>query len=310
MGGGGGEEDGGKSEAAVIVVENCSPMTSVSTIVDDGGGKDDGIYERGVNDRLGSRGRVPSRYAEVRLADGKILRARHALVATGGMHVDENLAGLLTPRYSYLVALPHRPPPARRGDGTDDDVRLDRDGGGDDDDDDVDAKMHRNNGDSPNFFTLGFSHDWCVESNFVRISGEDHYSGLKRPRSDVRCGALAAWGRDRYPYLDPDAPYLRRYGVYSETSDYLPLVGTPDPTSRVCYMVGCNAWGQASLSALASMTPALLGYRDFRPEEEDFMRLCSIERFVGRHVSESARRRRRTVGVDSSSVADAARSRL
>jgi hypothetical protein len=56
-------------------------------------------------------------------------------------------------------------------------------------------------------------------------------------------------------------------------------------------MVGCNAWGQASLSAVASTAPALLGYREFRPEEVDGARLCSIGRFVGGDVAESARRR-------------------
>lgn len=179
--------------------------------------------------------------------------------------------------------------------------------------------------DSPNFFTLGFSHDWCVESGFVRISGEDHFSGLKRPRSEERCRSLAEWGHRKYPYLDASAKYPRRHGVYSETSDYLPLVGMPSGLKSVCYMVGCNAWGQASLSAVASTAPALLGYREFRPEEVDGARMCSIGRFVGRDVAESARRRRtaasrptrrsrRTgdegVASSSSSSSSAVRSRL
>jgi hypothetical protein len=89
-------------------------MTSVVTIYDDaaavGGRDDDDDDVRG--DR---RDRPPpsptASHAEVRLADGRVLRARRAIVATGGMHVDENLAGLLAPRYSYLVGLPHPPPP-------------------------------------------------------------------------------------------------------------------------------------------------------------------------------------------------------
>jgi hypothetical protein len=53
--------------------------------------------------------------AEVRLEDGRILRVRHAIVATEGMHFNAHLAGLLMPQYSYLVALPHPPrlPPWR-----------------------------------------------------------------------------------------------------------------------------------------------------------------------------------------------------
>ena len=39
----------------------------------------------------------------------------------------------------------------------------------------------------------------------------------------------------------------RRYGVYSETPDLMPLVGEPADSPGVCYIVGCNAWGQASV---------------------------------------------------------------
>ena len=46
-----------------------------------------------------------------------------------------------------------------------------------------------------------FSHDWCVEDDFVRISGEDHFSGLKSPKATERCGNLAKWGWHKYPYL-------------------------------------------------------------------------------------------------------------
>ena len=34
---------------------------------------------------------------------------------------------------------------------------------------------------SPNYFTYGFSHDWCVSDNYVRLSGEDHFSAYKDP---------------------------------------------------------------------------------------------------------------------------------
>jgi glycine/D-amino acid oxidase-like deaminating enzyme len=143
--------------------------------------------------------------------------------------------------------------------------------------------------DSANFFTFGFSHDWCVDENFVRISGEDHFSGLKSPRSQERCGRLAKWAWEKYPYLESSADYPARYGIYSETADFMPLVGTPSDSSRVCYLVGCNAWGQASLSAAAAMAPALLGYREFSPQEQATARLFSIRRFTGRAVADSAR---------------------
>jgi len=195
---------------------------------------------------------------EVRLADGEVLHGGSVIVATGGMYIDARLAGILTPRYSYLAALPHRDPGASGGMAAPD---------------------------SPNFFTFGFSHDWCVDDNFVRMSGEDHFSALKSPRVSERCARLASWARHKYPYLGSEAEYPTRYGTYSETADFMPLVGAAADSSRVYYMVGCNAWGQASLSAAAAMAPALLGYRDFTPEEERASRLCSIRRFSGRNMA-------------------------
>ncbi len=193
----------------------------------------------------------------IQLADGELIHSNQAIIATGGMYLDNLLAGILTPRYSYLAALPHRDPGPMGG-------------------------MQAPN--SANFFTLGFSHDWCVTDNFVRISGEDHYSGLKSPRAKQRCGRLAQWGWQKYPYLEFGADYPATYGIYSETPDFMPLVGKPDSTSRICYMVGCNAWGQASLSAAAALAPPLLGYREMSKTEQRTADLFSIRRFSARSI--------------------------
>ena len=119
----------------------------------------------------------------------------------------------------------------------------------------------------------------------MRVSGEDHFSALKSPRAKERCDRLAKWTWDKYPYLQSGIHYPSKYGTYSETADFLPVVGTPTDSSRICYMVGCNAWGQASLSAVAAMAPALLGYRDFTPEEDRAAKLFSIRRFSGRAMA-------------------------
>jgi glycine/D-amino acid oxidase-like deaminating enzyme len=194
---------------------------------------------------------------QIHLADGTVLCCNKAIVATGGFFIDDNLAGLLTPRYSYLAALALSDAPPAIGMAAPD---------------------------SPNFFTYGFSHDWCMEDNFVRISGEDHYSALKSPRASERCGRLAKWIWENYPYLERRTHYPAKYGVYSETADHMPLVGTPSESSHVCYLVGCNAWGQASLSAAAAMAPALLGYRELAEEETAVLKLFSIRRFSGKRL--------------------------
>ena len=217
---------------ALTLRQNCARMISADTLKDD--------------------------LVEVRLADGQILRGERVIVSTGAMHIDATLAGILTPRYSYLTALPHADPGAAGG---------------------------MASPDSPNFFTFGFSHDWCVDENFVRMSGEDHFSALKSPRAKERCGRLAKWAREKYPYLEAGDHFPARYGTYAETADFMPLVGSTTDSSRVCYMVGCNAWGQSSLSAAAAMAPALLGYRDLTAEEERTARLFSIRRFSGRAMA-------------------------
>jgi glycine/D-amino acid oxidase-like deaminating enzyme len=139
--------------------------------------------------------------------------------------------------------------------------------------------------DSPNYFTLGFSHDWCMSDGFVRISGEDHFSGLKLPRHEERCRKLAEWGWEKYPAVRRDESYPRLYGLYSETPDHMPLVGSTHDDSLVFYMLGCNAWGQASLSACAAMAPGLLGLRELTPLESRAAQLFSIRRFSGKALN-------------------------
>ena len=202
-------------------------------------------------------------YAEVTLADGSLILSKHVVIATGGMYINKDLAGLITPRYSYLVALPHG---------------------------DSDCFIGMTSPDSANFFTYGFSHDWCVADNFVRLSGEDGFSALKSPRTEERCLRLARWAQTKYPYLENNVDFHKKYAVYSETPDYLPIIGTTDEMSRICYMVGCNAWGQASLSAAASMVPALLGYRQLDDREKSAADFMSIRRFTGKKVADSITR--------------------
>ncbi len=208
----------------VRVVEHCSPVLDVVT--------------------------TPDGRALATLADGSHVRADRAVVATGGLFVPPALAGMLTPCYSYLTAIPMAapaPPP-----------------------------------DSPNFFTWGFTHDWCFTRGALRCSGADHFSALKAPRDAERCGALADWCEERYPRQCRREEMQTQYGVYSETPDKVPLVGSLWQGSAVHYIVGCNAWGQAILSAAAASMPAIMGLADWAGSEqrEEFEQLLSIRRFT------------------------------
>lgn len=122
----------------------------------------------------------------------------------------------MAPRYSYLAALPCRAPVAA-------------------------SEMAAP--DPPNFFTFGFSHGRCMDENFVRISGEDHFSALKSPRAEERCGRLAEWVWEKCPYLEPATDFPARYGSYSETADFMPLVGTTMDTSPCLLHVRVHCMG-------------------------------------------------------------------
>eukprot|EP00300_Choanocystis_sp_HF-7_P043148 c9756_g1_i1.p1 GENE.c9756_g1_i1~~c9756_g1_i1.p1 ORF type:complete len:302 (+),score=30.51 c9756_g1_i1:501-1406(+) len=198
---------------------------------------------------------TPEGYGAVELKNGEQIIARHVLMATGGLFLDRTLAGIVRPCYSYLVGLKHREPGSEGG------------------------MAGGSSGDTPNYFTYGFSHDWCVSNGFIRISGEDHFSALKCPRVEPRTRMLAEWMHTKYPYLPRDAEYQVKYGVYSEIPDKLPLVGSAHEGSAITYMVGCNAWGQASLSAVATLAPGLLGYQPMNEFQRDLANFTSIRRF-------------------------------
>jgi glycine/D-amino acid oxidase-like deaminating enzyme len=200
--------------------------------------------------------------AVLRLADGTSIRARHAVLATGGLFMPDDLRGILRPCWSYFSYMaPQKDSPP----------------------------LPQPN--SPNFFTFDFSHDWCVTDGEVRISGEDHYSGscapcslslltsraaFKPPLWRERCEKLAGWLRHRYPGMRA-APVVRtHYGIYSDTPDALPIVGRRSSGSAVTYLLGCNAWGQSILSYCASLVPALAGVQDLATLPEDDRRLLQL----------------------------------
>jgi glycine/D-amino acid oxidase-like deaminating enzyme len=211
------------------------------------------------------------------LEDGTRISSKHVILATGGLFTnDPNLSGILRPCWSYLVAMPHpevrataasaaaAPTAEALSDGT---------------------PLF-----SYNFFTWGFTHDWAWTNGAIRISGEDHFSALKAPRGKERCQKLARWTKQAYPQVFNDAgtgegeavdtaAYDWQYGVYSETPDAVPIVGQTSAKSRVCYLLGCNAWGQAVLSYAATLIPGLLGYRELDEEESDLFSLLTVRRF-------------------------------
>jgi glycine/D-amino acid oxidase-like deaminating enzyme len=190
--------------------------------------------------------------AVVELESGAVIRCQHVVIATGGLFQVPELSGVLNPCYSYLVHVP------------------------------VEASENACEY-SSNFFTWGFTHDWCFTNGKVRTSGEDHFSAYKDPRCAERCGNLLEWTLEKYGCGQGvvsinDIPF--QFGVYSETPDSAPLLGSLDPgNSRLCFLLGCNAWGQTVLSYSSSLIPGLLGYSELNESQKDSLKLLSIDRF-------------------------------
>lgn len=196
-------------------------------------------------------------YALTTLSDGTAIRSKYAVVATGAFFVGSpDLAGILRPCFSYLVSVPE--------------PELDK------------SVMSTRN--SPNMFTWGFTHDWCLTKGHFRCSGEDHFSALKDPKWEERCRRLAQWTAEKYPYLlngqnMNQLKYEAKYGIYSETPDSTAIVGRTSDSSRICYILGCNAWGQSLMSYAGHLVPGILGYAELSEEQEDNFSLLSIRRF-------------------------------
>jgi hypothetical protein len=144
----------------------------------------------------------------------------------------------------------------------------------------------------------GFSHDWSMCDGVLRVSGEDHYSALDPPRSQSRVRSLARWAHSKYTYFQGRKDFAEEiargevdvkkaaaeneygiygglHGVYSETPDCLPLVGKLHSDSAICYLLGCNAWGQVPLSFGATLIPGLLGYASHTQQEAELARFLS-----------------------------------
>jgi glycine/D-amino acid oxidase-like deaminating enzyme len=244
------------SKGRLTVIEHCPAVISVDDV------------------------NAPATGVCITLRDGTRITANHAVVATNGMFLNSHLAGILRPCWSYFLTLPHPRDPLRGS------QRISE----------LSKPALLGGHSSRNFFTFGFTHDWCVTDGAYRISGADHFSALKPPRSQPRCQALADWTFSHYPHMKsmvPGLPDTSRvdpastkwlqgryiYGVYGETPDYMPLLGKADAGSRIVYALGCNAWGQASLTFAASVVPGLLGFAVLTKEQAECADAMALSRF-------------------------------
>jgi hypothetical protein len=92
---------------------------------------------------------------------------------------------------------------------------------------------------------------------YDRFSEEKSKCGFTIPRDTVRLITIIAHHTRHFVVNNVfmvgwTQPYESLYGVYSETKDGLPFVGTLRGSDRVCYLLGCNARGQVSISVFTT----------------------------------------------------------
>ena len=68
------------------------------------------------------------------------------------------------------------------------------------------------------------------------------------------------------------------------------VVGTPSETSRICYLVGCNAGGQVCLSAAGTLTSALVGTRHQLQKRRAYPDSVRFDDSVGRDFLDQSRK--------------------
>ena len=194
---------------------------------------------------------------KVFLDDGREFTSEKLVLSTGGLFLNDiNLFGILFPCYSYLLGVPN----IKSNDSKD---------------------VISNFRNTPNYLTYGFIADWAITQGQLRISGEDHFSGLKPPRTTHRCMNMKNYISDKYPHFNKiDEKDLKfKEGILTETPDFIPLVGKLSEDSSIIYFLGCNGWGQAVLSGVAPMIPILLEARKASKIEQELLNFIDIKRF-------------------------------
>jgi glycine/D-amino acid oxidase-like deaminating enzyme len=286
----------------LLSIPGCPPLAVAGIYLPDDAIIDSAQYAKSLLDKAGTLGNVQvieqcpevistwtspndNTKAITELSTGARIVSQHVVVATGGLFLDNTLAGILQPSWSYLVGIPHpEREPLTSSNITTSTVNYSSKG---------DSFSDGTPYNSCNFYTWGFTHDWCWSEGAVRISGEDHFSAYKPPQSAIRYQSLTQFVQKSYANIAfqlvgenhaknrdvEETLQQKQYGVYSETPDKCPIVGLTNDKSRICYLVGCNAWGQAALSYCATLIPGLLGYGSLDDTQKDLLSLVTIQRF-------------------------------
>lgn len=173
----------------------------------------------------------------IQAQSGESLTADNVVMATNGFYEDSNLRGLLEPRFTFM-------------------------------------QNQENTGkNTSGCWTFGEEYFYLTrQDNKLVIGGCDIPADKVHFKVDERepIARLRQWARKTMPGINPNQADCIHFGVYARTKDELPIVGKFDPSSRVSYIVGCNAIGHTTYNVAAELMPGILGYTDLTPEQKRF----------------------------------------
>jgi glycine/D-amino acid oxidase-like deaminating enzyme len=175
------------------------------------------------------------------------IKARYVVNATNGFFPDKNLKGLLKQKWCYILSF--------------EDIGED----------------------TPNAWEFSEDyHYWVRQDNIMHVGGDDIKFEKTYPRAsrfyDKAITRLKEWAYNKFPHLKDARIIQEHYGVYSVTSDEMPIVGNFDDTPHLFHIVGCNGRGQSTLSFCSSLMPGIMGYQIMTDEELEYSRVVNPDR--------------------------------
>ncbi|MEK6948360.1 MAG: FAD-dependent oxidoreductase [Nanoarchaeota archaeon] len=175
------------------------------------------------------------------LSNNETIIADFVVLATNGLFIPNEIKGLIKPCWSYIVCSENK-------------------------------GINTSNAIS---FTNSY-HDWTRQDNILRLSGEDGHPANRKPNMNY-IKKLVDWSDKEF---GKNNILTNHFGVYAETIDELPIADIISKNKRICYIGGCNAQGQATLSYAASLISGILGYEKMNSQQRKIARLLSIKRFI------------------------------
>ena len=174
------------------------------------------------------------------------ISADNVVIATNGFYQDNNLQGLLEPRFTFM-------------------------------------KSYKDEGkDTPGCWTAGKNYFYFTrQDNTLIVGALDIPVNPKGPfkiDETEYMQQVQNLAQQRFPNAKQSNVECIHFGAYARTKDELPIVGKFNDKSKVTYIVGCNAIGHTTYNVAARIIPSILGYSEFNSQDKKFAEFLSPKR--------------------------------